>query len=301
MIKISVIPQFALKDTSEEVKMRSRAWCYTLNNYTEEERDAARQLACEYHIFGYERGEEGTPHLQGYIHYSTLKSLTQMKKVMPRAHWEPRRGTVDQAVEYCKKEGDFEEFGNKPMSQKEKGESEKNRWKRVLEAAQSGDTKWIEENEPRLWCLHEEKLKAKKKLKTEVLDYVDTPHEWWCGPTGTGKSRALWELYPGHYQKEKNKWWCNYTGQDTVAIEEADPKTMEHLADRLKVWADRYPFPGEIKGGRLEGIRPKKIIVTSNYSIEECFPNPSDYEPMKRRFRVVRFGEEPAVSPLFNL
>ena len=78
----------------------------------------------------------------------------------------------------------------------------------------------------------------------------------------------------GHYQKEKNKWWCNYTGQDTVAIEEADPKTMEHLADRLKVWADRYPFPGEIKGGRLEGIRPKKIIVTSNYSIEECFRIP---------------------------
>ena len=46
---------------------------------------------------------------------------------------------------------------------------------------------------------------------------------------------------------KKNKWWCNYTGQDTVVIEEADPKNMEHLADRLKVWADRYPFPGEIK------------------------------------------------------
>jgi len=42
-------------------------------------------------------------------------------------------------------------------------------------------------------------------------------------------------------------------GQDTVVIEEADPKNMEHLADRLKVWADRYPFPGEIKGGRIEG------------------------------------------------
>ena len=51
--------------------------------------------------------------------------------------------------------------------------------------------------------------------------------------------------YPTHYAKEKNKWWCNYTGQDTVVIEEADPKNMEHLADRIKVWADRTRSQGD--------------------------------------------------------
>ena len=73
---------------------------------------------------------------------------------------------------------------------------------------------------------------------------------------------------------KKNKWWCNYTGQDTVVIEEADPKNMEHLADRLKVWADRYPFPGEIKGGRIEGIRPLKVIVTVTTHQKSASPTP---------------------------
>jgi len=49
---------------------------------------------------------------------------------------------------------------------------------------------------------------------------------------------------------------------------------MEHLASRLKQWADRYPFDGEIKGGKIEGIRPAKVIVLSNYTIEQCFPQP---------------------------
>ena len=84
--------------------------------------------------------------------------------------------------------------------------------------------------------------------------------------------KKVWEEYPTHYAKEKNKWWCNYTGQDTVVIEEADPKNMEHLADRLKVWADRYPFPGEIK--EEESRDPTtQGHCNSNYTPEECFPN----------------------------
>lgn len=73
-----------------------------------------------------------------------------------------------------------------------------------------------------------------------------------------------------------------------MVIEEWEPKN-ECTASKLKIWADRYPFPGEIKGGTIERIRPEKIIVTSNYSIRECFPNPQDHEPMLRRFKVTLF------------
>ena len=100
----------------------TRAWCYTLNNYTEEERDSLRSLKCVYQVFGYERGAEGTPHLQGYVQFKDQKTQSAVKKMMPRAHLEPRRGTIDQAVEYCKKDGDWEEFGKKPMTQRRKGE-----------------------------------------------------------------------------------------------------------------------------------------------------------------------------------
>ena len=117
-------------------------------------------------------------------------------------------------------------------------------------------------------------FRSHKKAKKEPLNYVDTPHEWWVGPTGTGKSRRYGKSTQLTMLKEKNKWWCNYTGQDTVVIEEADPKNMEHLADRLKVWADRYPFPGEIKGGRIEGIRPLKVIVTVTTHQKSASPTP---------------------------
>ena len=63
-----------------------------------------------------------------------------------------------------------------------------------------------------------------RKARKEPLNYVDTPHEWWSVQPGTGKSKKVWEEYPTHYAKEKNKWWCNYTGQDTVVSERSGPE-----------------------------------------------------------------------------
>ena len=50
----------------------------------------------------------------------TKKSLKQLKALMPRAHVEARKGTIQQAIEYCQKEGDWEEHGEKPKMPKEK-------------------------------------------------------------------------------------------------------------------------------------------------------------------------------------
>ena len=41
--------------------------------------------------------------------------------------------------------------------------------------------------------------------RQEPLNYVDTPHEWWVGPTGTGKSKKVWEEYPTHYAKREEQ------------------------------------------------------------------------------------------------
>lgn len=114
-------------------------------------------------------------------------------------------------------------------------------------------------------------------------------NEWWVGPTGTGKSRHLWNVYPKHYPKALNKWWDGYNDEDVVAIEEMDPDHGQYLGHYVKIWADRYPFSPETKGGYLSKIRPKKIIILSNYTIEECFPRPQDVDPIKRRFTVKHF------------
>ena len=62
---------------------------------------------------------------------------------MPRAHVEARKGTIQQAIEYCQKEGDWEEHGEKPKMPKEKGEGEKKRWRRIFEKAEEGDEDWL--------------------------------------------------------------------------------------------------------------------------------------------------------------
>ena len=97
----------------------------TLNNYSVEEEETIRNAPCAYMLFGRERGDEGTPHLQGYVHFKNEKSFKQLKALMPRAHVEARKGTIQQAIEYCQKEGDWEEHGEKPKMPKEKGEGER--------------------------------------------------------------------------------------------------------------------------------------------------------------------------------
>lgn len=90
--------------------------------------------------------------------------------------------------------------------------------------------------------------------------------------------------------KGRNKWWDHYRGEEVVIIEELSPK-FEMLAEFLKDWADHYAFIGESKGGS-KWLRPKKIIVCSNYPIEACFKEVQDHEPLLRRFKVVYFDGE---------
>ena len=65
------------------------------------------------------------------------------------------------------------------------------------------DEEWLKENEPNVAFKHMATFRSHKKAKKEPLNYVDTPHEWWVGPTGTGKSKKVWEEYPTHYAKRR--------------------------------------------------------------------------------------------------
>lgn len=100
--------------------MRARRWTWTLNNPTVEDIEHLKEIGQDlstYHVKYLTWGEEvapetGTPHLQGYVEFTILKSLKKVKDlVSPRVHAERSRGSGEQNKEYSQKDGNFQEFG----------------------------------------------------------------------------------------------------------------------------------------------------------------------------------------------
>lgn len=87
-----------------------------------------------------------------------------------------------------------------------------------------------------------------------------------------------------------NKWWDGYKGEPFVLLDDLDPDSAKPLRRHLKVWADRYGFLAEAKGGHACPTH-KLFYVTSQYSIEECFPDDrKTQEAILRRFKVIHMA-----------
>ncbi len=64
-----------------------------------------------YLVYGREVGDEGTPHLQGYVQFLRKLRLSGVRRLHAKAHWEVAKGSAKQNLEYCSKQGDVQEFG----------------------------------------------------------------------------------------------------------------------------------------------------------------------------------------------
>jgi len=98
---------------------KSRSYCFTINNYQEDDIIDCWGLFydhnAKYTVWGYEVGEEGTPHIQGYVRFAEARHFTAVKKMIPKAHIEVQKGSNDQAIDYCLKEcSEFIELGERP-------------------------------------------------------------------------------------------------------------------------------------------------------------------------------------------
>lgn len=99
---------------------RAKHWCFTLNNYTDE--DEARLVGLEdsdivaYLCIGKEVGEQGTPHFQGFISFKQKQAFRDVIGIIGQCHLTVAR-KIPQAIAYCKKDGDYVEFGIQPGGQ----------------------------------------------------------------------------------------------------------------------------------------------------------------------------------------
>lgn len=278
---------------------QSRRWLFTVNNYMTVEVPVSLLDACEFVCLSEEVGAGGTPHLQGYLFTHAKRTLMGIKRFCeadwPSIHLEAARGTHRQNIDYCKgfveKKGDrlnptYFQFGVHPL---EPGDVMRERF---VIARQLARLDRVEEIEPELhvryystWNRIRDAYLPPPLVLSELRSVLIT------GPAGCGKTRRVWEEYPGIYIKMHNKWWDGYD-RGPCLMDDVDPTTFEHLGHMLKLWCDRYPLRAEMKG-KCTMIRPDFIVMTSQYTLDELCTdskgifNRNLFEAMNRRIEII--------------
>ncbi len=257
---------------------------FTLCNWTQEE--WTRILSnpdFSYILAGKELAPgTGTPHLQGYFEYPSARSFkTARRAFSSRAHIEKRRGTQAQAIEYCKKDGDWEERGEKAQQGKRHDVLD------LMEMTARG------ESELEIWQTHPVLMFHGNRSYDRYKSLVATPRDrnvapdvrlYW-GKTRTGKTQAAVFEFPDIKFHLSGKWFDTFEYGKGYLFDDFDPSELS-LAKILQV-TDRYAIDVEVKGGSV-AFNPTVIIFTSNDPLETWYP---DVSPARRSALAARFTE----------
>lgn len=270
---------------------------FTLNNYTEaEERfliNLGNDAECkgdkvERLVFGREIGESGTRHLQGCVRFCNVVRIGGAKKILgsDRFHLEVRRGTAQEAEEYCKKDGDYDEFGARPPTKGQRTDLES--VKRIIDGG--GSLRDVAESSFGTYLRYERALRGYiGMVRGRPRDWV-TQVIWFWGSTGTGKSRRAHAeagaLSNGDFcvlADNSTKWCEPYASHRCVIMDDFAGECP--IAVLLRMW-DRYPMQVAVKGGFVEWS-PRLVYVTSNYHPAHFYGGHIQWNALRRRISAI--------------
>ena len=272
-------------------KKQGRKWILTINNSLLEWDEIVALSKADYSCGQVEKGESGTIHWQIAIWYKSPKRFAFIKKAFPEAHIEIMNS--DKGFEYCMKEetrlkGPFE-HGTCPIKRNEKLD-----WEKVWEWAKSGD---LDKIDPKIRVTQYKTLRTIRADNLKPNDQKKCRGVWIWGQPGIGKSHWARITFAKneYYIKPANKWWDGYKGENCVILEDLDKSSAEHLGHFLKIWADKWGFRGEVKFGG-EAPNYKKFVVTSNYTPNELFEDPSLRDAISRRFEILQMVRQDSLK-----
>lgn len=229
-----------------------------------------RQLAT-YVVIGDEVGENGTRHLQGYAEFPNRLRFNQFRELLPNYHIEARRGDSTQASDYCKKDGNYEEYGTLSVSR----QGNRTDIDDLHESLRAGKRKrTIVEEHFGQFLKYQRGINAAYNIYTSHRPLEQPPSIIvYYGRTGTGKTRSVWDnltdisdlwTYSG------NGWFDGYDQHPIALFDDFNGGEFK-ISYLLKV-LDRYPMQVPVKGGFVVW-KPTEIYLTSNLAPEEWFPN----------------------------
>lgn len=272
--------------------MRSRNFIFTWNNYPDDYSTVLDTLDVRYIVAGEETAPTtGTPHLQGFLVFRNARALDSVRRTLHGCHVEVARGSARQNYAYCTKTRPEDESpnpnvysrGDIPMDAADKGDAERARWASTLSAAKEGRFDDIPAD---MLIRNYSSLRRIERDYMPKLSLLESPCGVWIhGDAGSGKSLSVLRAYPDLFPKPRNQWWDGYQEEPVICIDDIDRFDVR-LGGHLKIWADAYPFIGEVKGGSRK-LRPRLVVVTSQYKIEEIWSDQATQDALNRRFKKI--------------
>lgn len=278
--------------------IQPRHWWFVINNpgnfrpeFAEDEMDCL--------LYGLEIGENGTPHLQGALFmrpgFELCKTEINYRYLGGWASMGKQLGTPEENAKYCSKDYINDEFWfygilPEPISQGQRIDLSV-----LTSRIQTGTTvNDIVMMNPVAFHQYGRTLERIEQIVNSKIARNWIPEVYWFwGPTGTGKTRAVYDecKEPYIWQLDDHNWQDNYTNQEYVIID--DFRGQIPYSQLLRM-LDRYPYTVSRRGRAPQPFLAKKIWITSSRKPEDCYSNLSRDDSiaqlLRRITQIKQFG-----------
>lgn len=204
-------------------------------------------------------------HWQGYAEFSKQNTKKRVKELFGsnEIHVDPRRGTQKQAIDYCKKDGDFYEFGEL------KKQGKRTDMTSVREMIQDGFTNSEIAGMATSWQSINFTQKLREMLIEERPSDIKPVVYWIWGETGTGKTKRAREISDDNYDDldYKNDFLIGYTGKSCVVFDDFRGGVPFNLLLKM---LDYGKCTVNTKGGCVS-FAATTVIITAPYHPEKIY------------------------------